>query len=392
MSILRKNKSASRLGLMILITLGLSLSLVAVTRFVSTAEAAAPAAPAAADIENETCLFCHSEVGMGIDLPSGERLGLTIDAAAFEAGVHNQNEIQCVSCHADISSFPHPERNAQSIRAIQMQYYTTCKQCHADQFDKTLDSVHQRSLAAGNTNAAICVDCHNPHTQQRLTDKDSGKLLQYAELHIPQTCAKCHSAIYETYAESVHGAALTQEGNPDVPTCINCHGVHNIQDPTTAGFRNSTPGLCAQCHTNNALMHKYGLSTQVLNTYVADFHGTTVTLFEKQYPDQPTNKPVCTDCHGVHDIKRTDDPQKGIHVTQNLLVKCQRCHPTATEDTFTGSWLGHYEPDAQKYPLVYFVNLFYKIFIPAVLGPMIIFVISDFARRQIERRKGNKHA
>ena len=34
-----------------------------------------------------------------------------------------------------------------------------------------------------------------------------------------------------------------------------------------------------------AIMDKYGISTQVLNTYVADFHGTTVTLFEKQSPD-----------------------------------------------------------------------------------------------------------
>ena len=28
-------------------------------------------------------------------------------------------------------------------------------------------------------------------------------------------------------------------------------------------------------------MAKYGLNTNVLNTYVADFHGTTVTLFEQ---------------------------------------------------------------------------------------------------------------
>jgi len=396
MTILTKNKSSHRLWIIALLMLGLILGVSAVARLASTAEAAAPAsipaAPASAGPTNDVCLACHTQAGMGIDLPSGERLVLTIDEKLFTEGVHNENQIQCVSCHTDISGFPHPERVAKSIRDVQIQYYTTCKQCHVDQFNKTLDSVHQRELAAGNTNAAICVDCHNPHTQTRLTDTNTGKLLDYAELQIPKTCAKCHSVIYDTYKESVHGAALTQEGNPDVPTCINCHGVHNIQDPTTATFRNSTPNLCAQCHTNNALMHKYNLSTQVLNTYVSDFHGTTVSLFEKEYPDQPTNKPVCTDCHGVHDISRPDDPQKGIQFKQNLLVKCQRCHPTATEDTFTSAWLGHYVPDAQKYPIVYFVNLFYKIFIPAVLGPMAIFVVSDFVRRRIDRRKGNKHA
>jgi hypothetical protein len=38
------------------------------------------------------------------------------------------------------------------------------------------------------------------------------------------------------------------------------------------------------------------------------------------------------------------------------------------------------------------VTLFYKFFIPGVLGPMVIFVISDIVRRLIERRKGVKHA
>lgn len=240
----------------------------------------------------------------------------------------------------------------------------------------------KKSLAAGNKNAAVCADCHNPHTQQKLTD-DLGKLLPAARLHIPETCAKCHSAIYDTYKESVHGKALT-DGNPDVPTCIDCHGVHNIQDPTTATFRNSTPYLCAKCHTDDALMYKYGLSTQVLNTYVADFHGTTVVLFDKTFPDQPTNKPVCTDCHGFHDVARSDDPEKGLGVRENLLARCQQCHPDATAN-FPDSWLSHYIPSPEKYPMVYYINLFYKFFIPAVLGPMLILVVMDFSRLMINR-------
>jgi hypothetical protein len=83
--------------------------------------------------------------------------------------------------------------------------------------------------------------------------------------------------------------------------------VHNIQNPTTARFRNDVPSLCAKCHTDPKRMARYGISTAVLNTYVADFHGTTVTLFEKVSPDTPTNKPVCTDCHGVHDISMVDN-------------------------------------------------------------------------------------
>ena len=338
---------------------------------------------APSQVEDSVCLGCHNKDGFSVELGSGETLSLSISSDAFGQSVHGTNKVTCVTCHTDIDGFPHPKRTTETIRDVKLKYYTSCQQCHAEQFNLTLDSVHEKSLAAGNKNAAVCADCHNPHTQQRITD-DAGKLLANARLHIPETCAKCHSAIYDTYKQSVHGKALTEDGNPDVPTCIDCHGVHNIQNPTTATFRNSTPYLCAKCHTNNALMHKYGLSTQVLNTYVADFHGTTVVLFDKTFPDQPTNKPVCTDCHGFHDVARVDDPQKGLSVRKNLLARCQKCHPDATAN-FPDAWLSHYIPSPEKYPMVYYINLFYKFFIPAVLVPMLILVVMDFSRMMINR-------
>jgi len=334
--------------------------------------------------ENDACLACHSQADFSVQLESGEPLPLTIDPQAYAESTHGFNAVTCVTCHSDIEGFPHPERTAKSLREFRLDYYTVCQNCHEEQFNLTLDSVHQDALAAGNTDAAVCTDCHNPHTQKRLTNPETGKLLGYARLHIPQTCAQCHSAIYDQYKESVHGKALTEDGNLDVPTCTDCHGVHNISSPTTASFRNSIPFLCAECHTNNAIMQKYGLSTDVLNTYVADFHGTTVVLFDKTFPDQPTNKPVCTDCHGVHDIVRAEDPNKGLAVRENLLARCQVCHPGATAN-FPEAWMSHYIPSPEKYPLVYYVNLFYKFFIPAVLGPMLLLVVMDVSRAMINR-------
>lgn len=338
-----------------------------------------------------TCLACHQQEGMTAQI-GGQPVSLTINADHFSASVHGSEKIACVDCHTNITGFPHPEVIASSPREFSLQMYPTCQKCHADQYQKTLDSVHQKALASGNTNAAVCTDCHNPHTQPRLTDKTTGKLLLGAQLAIPQTCAKCHSTIYDTYKKSVHGAALTEEGNQYVPTCTDCHGVHNIQSPTSNTFRNSIPFLCAKCHTNETLMKQYGISTNVLNTYVADFHGTTVQMFEKDYPDQPTNKPVCTDCHGTHDILNVDDPQAGIAFKKNLLVKCQQCHPNASTTTFTDAWLSHYQPSPSVFPLVYFVNLFYKIFIPAVIGGMLIFVLSDVYRRYMNRKPSAKGA
>lgn len=334
---------------------------------------------------NETCLFCHKEAGMSVEI-GGQPLPLTIDGTVYDASVHGEEGIACADCHTNITSFPHPEVTASSLRDFSIELYPTCQKCHSEQYEKTLDSVHQQAIAAGNNNAAVCSDCHDPHAQQRLHDQSSGELLPNMRAEIPLTCAQCHSTIFNAYQGSVHGAALA-EGDPNVPTCTDCHGVHEIESATTNSFRNSVPSLCADCHTDEALMSQYDISTNVLDTYVADFHGTTVKMFEETYPDQPTNKPVCTDCHGVHDIPRPDDPQAGIAHKQNLLVKCQQCHPDATTESFTDSWMSHYEPSPQAFPLVFYVNLFYKIFIPAVLGGMIFYVLTDIYRRFIARPK-----
>ncbi len=375
-----------------LVLVGMSLILVTAAALVSPVDAAKSPQPVAQVVSqgkpsNDYCLGCHSQTGLTKSMQDGETLSLFIDPNLFNHGVHNQENIACVDCHTNITAFPHPDIKANSIRDVTLQLYPSCRNCHADQYNKILDSVHQRALAGGNFNAAVCTDCHNPHQQIRITDKQTGALLPQARLIIPQTCARCHSAIYDAYKQSVHGAALTSEGNLDVPTCIDCHGVHNIQDPTTARFRNDTPLLCAKCHTNPQIMDKYGISTQVLNTYVADFHGTTVTLFEQVSPDTPTNKPVCTDCHGVHDITRVDDPKVGIALKQNLLAKCQRCHPNATTN-FPDAWMSHYVASPLNFPLVYYVNLFYKNMVPSVIGGMLIFVITDFIKRMLEARKG----
>ena len=96
------------------------------------------------------------------------------------------------------------------------------------------------------------------------------------------------------------------------------------------------------------------------------------------------NKAVCYDCHGIHDIGRTDDPQVGLQMQENLLVTCQTCHPDATTN-FTAAWMSHYIPSPDTYPLVYYVNLFYLIFIPVTLGGMALLVVMDISRTSLNR-------
>ncbi len=370
----------------VILLLGIGLFVFALAVFASPAQAA----PSYQEDKpnNDFCLACHQEEGIDLTLGS-ETLPVTINPTQFGLSVHSEEGIACVDCHTDISDYPHPTVKAKNTRDFSITFADSCKECHEDQYTKTHDSVHQIAMDEGNENAPLCSDCHNPHTQGRIIGQESGQLTIAARRDVPATCAQCHTETYDQYKNSVHGAALA-DGNTDVPTCTDCHGVHNIDDPTTASFRNNTPALCSDCHDNPEIMDKYGLSTEVTETYVADFHGTTVTLFEQQFPGQETNKAVCSDCHGVHDIAKVDNAETGIALRENLLIKCQRCHPDATAN-FPDAWMSHYQPSPEHYPIVYYVNLFYKFFIPAVLGGMIFFILTDIYRRIVNRMKGAKH-
>jgi hypothetical protein len=327
-------------------------------------------------ISDETCLGCHGQPGLTMTLENGDVLDLYVSGEGHAASIHGKKGYACVQCHTLVGNYPHPAWTAASRRDATLSLNPACYRCHSGQFEKAQDSVHGAALASGNQNAAVCVDCHTAHMVKQLTDPKTGELLPSSHILIPQMCAQCHNSIYQKYATSVHGAALIDENNQDVPTCISCHGVHNIANPTTANFRLNSPKICAECHTDKTLMGKYGISTDVLSTYVADFHGTTVSVFEKQSPDAEVNKAVCYDCHGIHDIARVDDPVSGIQIKENLLVRCKVCHPDATTN-FPSAWLSHYIPSAENNSLVYYVELFYKFFIPVVIGGMGFLVALD---------------
>jgi hypothetical protein len=335
-------------------------------------------------IADKVCINCHGKPGTTMTLENGETWDLYVNPTDYAHSIHGREGYACVQCHRKVGEYPHPPFSAEDSRDATLQLNNACEYCHSHQSELNQDGVHANAINNGVREAAVCVDCHGSHTVQQITDPQTNKILPEARLLIPQTCAQCHSLIYDKYRDSVHGSALTDEQNSDVPTCIDCHGVHNISDPTTNEFRLKSPDICAKCHTDATIMNKYGISTDVLNTYVADFHGTTQVLFEQLTPDQQFNKPVCYDCHGVHDIARPDDPTKGLLVRENLLHRCQVCHPDALAN-FPDAWLSHYIPSPEKYPAVYYVNLFYKIFIPTVLGGMAVLVALDFSRKVRDR-------
>ncbi len=126
------------------------------------------------------------------------------------------------------------------------------------------------------------------------------------------TCYTCHTAIDNTqhdiaqkWKDSVHG----QNGIG----CADCHGGDPTSDEVTvamstaAGFigkpdRATTVGVCGNCHSDVERMRQYQLPTDQLVKYRASVHG------QRLLTAQDTRVAICTDCHGVHDVKKASDP------------------------------------------------------------------------------------
>lgn len=339
-----------------------------------TAQEASPAS--APTGENSFCLVCHSNSEESLVLQDGTEISASVDLDVLEHSVHGsaneEGALGCVDCHGtDI--FPHDGPYPETGRAYTVQKSLMCTNCHVEQTENLADGVHYTALADGNLLSASCVDCHGGHDIQ----PPDATVSQTAE-----SCGTCHASTFEEYQHSVHGEALFA-GDENAPTCTDCHGVHGIQHPTTALFRNRSPELCATCHADEELMAQYDISTNVFDSYLSDFHGTTVSLFEQTAPNVPTNKAVCYDCHGVHDITAADDT-KGQVVRDNLLETCRECHPTASSD-FPDTWIGHFVPTFESHPLLFLVNTFYDFLIPIVIGGFLLLVGVDIIGR-IRRR------
>jgi len=317
-----------------------------------------------ANDETDTCLTCHADDGLTVTFADGTSHPLKVDASMFAGSVHGAN-LKCTDCHAGFAEIPHAERQFTTLADFRASFREACKTCHFDNYTQSLDGVHYAILSKGNTKAPFCPDCHGSHAIQKPGIPRAA---------VSKTCAQCHRTLSETWAKSVHGKSLLEGHNQDTPVCTDCHRAHNIADPRSTAWLLDTPALCGKCHTNKALMDKYGLSSNVLQTYLADFHGMSASLAKNGRP--PVHGRItalCIDCHGIHDIRRVDDPGSPV-LKANLVKTCRKCHSGAPE-AFPAAWLSHYEPSWQKAPLEYAVKLFYKVFIPFIISGLALQIL-----------------
>ncbi len=332
---------------------------------------------------SEFCAECHSDVK--------EKFISSEHGRALTKGV--KNAPNCLTCHRLELSNLNGIRDSLTYKIAQEKI---CLSCHLDNpevrartspsagfiaaYEK---SIHGYALLHGNAKAANCVDCHGSHDMQKSYEATS----HVHKLHISETCAKCHSNIAREYDESIHGLAL-KKGIKDSPSCIDCHGEHEIMahdDPRSRVAPMNVSGqVCSPCHSSLKLSEKYGITPGRYESFFDSYHGLAIKAGSVEVAN-------CASCHGVHNIKPSTDSTSMISKA-NLVTTCGKCHPGANERFTIG--LVHSTTKSKEEPLLYWIATIYIIIIIVTIGGMFFHNLLDFikkSKRKLMIRRGLIH-
>jgi len=319
-------------------------------------------------LAEDKCLLCHGNKEFAKTESTGRKVSLYVDSTVLKHSIHASR--QCTDCHVDVVAIPHPPAAK-----------VNCRRCHysgnpvgapqGELYDQYEHSVHGMEVAKGNAKAPVCQDCHGAHD---ILPPDSTSSQVY-KLNRPKTCGRCHIDIYATYRESIHGQALAS-GNLDAPDCSSCHGEHNIKqhlDPESKVFASNVATTCSNCHGPVGIAAKYGIKSDRAATYEHSFHGIARVM-------QNLTVANCASCHGVHDIRKADDPKASINPA-NIVATCGKpgCHPEATPQFATGKI--HVDPENEESGILYYITKFFMVLTVSTLVGLFIFIMLDLWRR-----------
>lgn len=125
---------------------------------------------------------------------------------------------------------------------------SACIQCHTS--DDMGPEMHEIARQWKNSwhakNNISCHDCHGgaPEDASMSMMHQRGFKGTPEKVKIPEFCGTCHIAILENYLKSGHGRTICDAA--EGPTCVTCHGSHDIQ---LASMDIINEEHCSKCHT-----------------------------------------------------------------------------------------------------------------------------------------------
>jgi formate dehydrogenase gamma subunit len=339
----------------------------------------------------QTCIVCHGTTNVE-KATAGPQFCATCHATEVEqyrASIHGRAQARgnadvptCQSCHGSAhAALPSSDpKSPVSKRNLP----DTCGSCHSNPqlaakymfaevrpVQAYRQSVHGRAILEGDNNAASCNDCHGTHDILPVSDPHSKIWKQ----NVAATCGQCHEAVYNTYAQSIHGQAVSK-GVLQAATCTDCHREHDILAPGNPGspvyMANVSQEACSHCHADTQLMAGFNLPQNRVPTYEDSYHG----LAAREGRQTVAN---CASCHGVHNIYPSSDPRSTVN-RANLSKTCGQCHTDAGSRFAIGPVhaLSRTTPGGR---ILDFVRIFYLIVIPVTLGFMLLHNLIDLRRK-----------
>ncbi|PYS68933.1 MAG: cytochrome B, partial [Acidobacteria bacterium] len=115
------------------------------------------------------------------------------------------------------------------------------------------------------------------------------------------------------YRESVHAKAIAR-GNMSAAVCTDCHNGHDIEPASnreSSIAKVNIPNTCGKCHRTEA------------NEFMQSIHGQALAR-------GVSRTPVCTDCHGIHNILMPFDGNKETISPSVGTDSCAKCHEGVT--------------------------------------------------------------
>jgi len=252
------------------------------------------------------CKTCHKDAGVKHPFHPG---------IMKSAGTNGKPDVSCKSCHGT--------HNIKRIDAAGSKWSKnnllgSCGACHANEKEEYTKSDHAKGTLSGNLSAPDCISCHKSKITAVSSTKDSLEL-KITQQHL---CLSCHlddpeirsrttpsTGFIRAYEESVHGIAF-QRGNAKAASCIDCHNSHEVIGPTNQESsinKFNIPQTCGKCHSD------------ISKEFQASIHGQSLGKGNK-------DSPACTDCHGEHNILRTDDPNAPVAFANVSKQVCSVCH------------------------------------------------------------------
>lgn len=167
-------------------------------------------------------------------------------------------------------------------------------------------------LVSGPHAEVNCVGCH----------ADAAQLPHAARLEMQQCATTCHAEASEHYREGEHFKAL-QRGDAMAPTCVTCHGGHDVlraTDRTAPQHRLNRLHLCGDCHVK----HVADDGAEKISSYLESAHARAAKVAGLLYAA------TCSDCHGAHGVFRSSDPRSPVH-REAIPNTCGVCHQGVNE-------------------------------------------------------------